>query len=918
VTSPVVVGRDDELDSVEAFLAEVVQGPTALIFTGEAGIGKTILWETGVETARGRFARVLTWRGVEAEASLSFAGLSNLLGEALEETGPSLAPPRRRALEIALLLVEPDERPPDEHAIGLAVLDVLRALVRAGPVLIALDDVHWLDPASAGVIQIALRRLREEPIGLLATLRLAPQLEEPFELERSFPEGRLQRISVGPLSTGALHGLLEQRLRLGLTRPELARVQEATAGNAFFALELGRELVRTGTRPAAGRSLHVPSSLRELVGGRLSRLPRETLDVLLEVSALARPTVELVARADGDRERVERGLEAAAEEGVVELEDSQIRFTHPLLASVCYERAPVWKRRLVHRRLAGAVSDVEDRARHLALAAEGPDEAVASELDIAAERAAARGATAMAAQLFELAVRLSPDDAERDRRRLRAATCHRLAGAGQQAAAILEQLLLESRPGEERADMLFELALTLTADRRTIALCDEALAEAAGDAARCARILAFRSIYRLVEVDVGAALADARAALANAERVGDPELLAASIARVGHAETYTAEITPGLLERGAELERNHGFALEFLMSPQFQLGRLALRLGELEDARTIFQQTEAATAARGDEISRIIVVWYLAILEWFAGRLRHALDHADRAAEAEFVHSLAWVARVRALVATDLGLVDEARAAAEEGLAVSQAKGTDAFSLQIQSVLGRLELAQGNVVEAGRHLRELPDRFLAGGWTDPMQPMWADAIETLVALGEIEQARTHVARYEENASLLGSPWPVAAAARCRGMLAAAQGDVGGAYAAFERALDKLEGCSPLERGRTLLSLGVVRRQAQQKKAARGALEQALVIFEELGAQLWAEKTRTELRRISGRRPADEELTETERRVAELAAQGRTNKEIAAELFMGISTVEAHLSRIYRKLGIRSRTSLGRGLEEIEA
>ena len=160
-----------------------------------------------------------------------------------------------------------------------------------------------------------------------------------------------------------------------------------------------------------------------------------------------------------------------------------------------------------------------------------------------------------------------------------------------------------------------------------------------------------------------------------------------------------------------------------------------------------------------------------------------------------------------------------------------------------------------------------------------------------------------------NGSEPPGPWP--ALARCRGLLARCGGQAGSTrFEAFDQALARLEAHPfPLERGRTLLCLGMVRRQAQQKRSAREALEQALAIFEELGARLWADKARAELRRISGRRPADEELTETERRVAELAAQGRTNKEIAAELFMGVSTVEAHLSRVYRTLGIRSRTEL---------
>jgi predicted ATPase len=206
------------------------------------------------------------------------------------------------------------------------VLDLLRALAEQGPVLVALDDLQWLDPASAGVIQIALRRLREERLGLLATVRAGPEAASPVELERTFSDARLVGLTVGPLSLGAVHRLLEERVGLELTRPELARVHEATAGNPFFALELGRELVRTNTRPTPGQALRVPASLRDLLGGRLDRLPTFTGDVLLLVAALARPTVDLVARAHGDEERVIDALEAAVREGVVELDDSRIRF----------------------------------------------------------------------------------------------------------------------------------------------------------------------------------------------------------------------------------------------------------------------------------------------------------------------------------------------------------------------------------------------------------------------------------------------------------------------------------------------------------------------------------------------------------------------------------------------------------------
>jgi ATP/maltotriose-dependent transcriptional regulator MalT len=907
--SAIVVGREEELASIEAFLGRIREGPAALVLSGEAGIGKTILWERGVEEAGRRFGRVLRCHGVEAEASLSFAGLSELLGGVLEEAAPCLPPPRRRALEVALLLVEPGEQPPDAHAIGLAVLDVLRLLVERGPLLVALDDAQWLDPASAGVLSIGLRRLTDEPVRLLATLRRGPEGAAPFELDRVFAEELRERVSLGPLSLGAIHSLLRERLGLELTRPELVRVQEATAGNPFFALELGRELVRTNTRPAAGRSLRVPESLHELLGGRLARLPGETLDVLLPVAALARPTIDLVAGLYGSRDRVATALEVAVQEGVVQLDESRLRFSHPLLASLCYEQAPVWKRQAVHRALAAALTDVEERARHLALAAGGPDAATASHLEAAAEQAAARGATASAAELAELAAELTPDDPTLTRkRRLRSAVLHRLSGDVDRAVATLELLLAIVPPGLEKADVLIELAVTqIGGPRANIEQCDQALIEAEGDDSRSATILTLRAGNHLVEGDARAGLDDARAALEKAERVGDPVLLARTIAYLGQAETYHDEITPGLLERAVEIEERLGLELDWNFSPRYVLGRRLMRLGETDRVRVILEQVGTRALERGDEVSRMMALWPLALVEWLAGRWQPALARAAEAFElteqTRHSHALGWVGRAKALIEADLGLVAEARVSAEDSLAFSEASSNGVGAVAASGVLGRLELALGNLRAAHGYLHELPARLLAGGMHDPSSTVWADAIEMFVARGELDEARSCLDPYEAHAVHLGSAWALCGAARCRGLVAAAEGDLDGAFAALERSL-AAAAAFPFERARTLFSLGAVRRQAQQKRAARESLEGALAIFEELGARLWAEKARGELARISGRAPAPEELTGAERRVAELAARGRSNREIAAELFMGVSTVEAHLSRVYRKLGVR--------------
>ena len=916
MSTAALVGRDAELGELRAFLGEIVNGPVVLVLSGDAGIGKTSLWRAGVEEARVGLGRVLTCRGVEAEASLSYAGLSDLLGEVLDDAAPSLAAPRRRALEVALLLAEPGDAALDAHGVGLAVRDVLEVMSRAGPVLVAVDDVQWLDPASAGVLQVAFRRLRGEPIGVLATARGAPGASLPLGLKDSLSERRLRQLQLGPLSVGALRHLLGERLDLHLTRSELGRVQQASGGNPFFALELGRELVRLRGRPVAGQRLRIPAGLKEAVGARLAKLPEDASDVLLAVAALARPTVELVTTAHGHPERVRAAISAAAAHEMVELDDSRIRFSHPLLGSICYERAPVWKRRELHKALAAAVLDVEERARHLALAAEGPDAAVAAELDRAAEHAAGRDATAAAAELCELAAGLTPDDPTAFRRRvLRAAHYHRLAGDLDRAAAMLQELLPQVPSGVERADVLLELLQTLSGDRwMRRDLFDEALDAAAEDDVRSARLLNFRAGLQLWDGEVSAGLAGARAALASAERAGDPGLLAAAIARTGTLELYACDVTPGLLERGAEIETGYGLKLEYWASPHHELARLLMRSGETGSSRKMLDQLVANAAVRGDDLTRAMFLWSLCMLEWLAGRLPRALQHAVEAyklgEEIENPHGRLWIGRMKALVEADLGLVPQARASAEEGITHCAATSNEFAAIAAAGVLGRIELMHGNVVGAADSLRALPGRLLAAGMNDPTWPVWPDAIEAIIATGDLKLAHAGLDGWERHSRRLASPLALAGVSRCRGLLAAAEGDLDGGLSTLELAVSQRSADAyPLELARTLLSLGTLRRQALRKKAAREALEQAIRQFDELAAPVWTERARAELRRISGRRAGGDELTETEQRVAALAAEGLSNRQIASALFMGRSTVEAHLSRAYRKLGVGSRAAL---------
>jgi DNA-binding CsgD family transcriptional regulator len=906
--SAALFGREEELRKIEALLARAGGGFRGLLLVGEPGIGKTMLLQHGIERASAGGVTVLSCRPVEAEAALAFVGLADLLADRVADILAYVDGPRRRALEFALLLKEPDTSGPDPRALGAALLDVLRGLAASESVLLAVDDLQWLDASSSAALAFALRRLGGEDVGLLATVRAGAG-----EGTR-FVSTSVDELPLRPLSVGALHHLLRERLGLELSRSQLSNFQRMTRGNPFYALEVGRELVRRGTTLMPGVPVPVPATLHELLAGRVARLTSSTREVLLSASALARPTVETLTAAHGGE--AVGALEEAVLASVIELDLSRVRFTHPLLAAVCYGEAPPWRRRAAHRALASVVPDVEEKARHLALAAERPDAAIASTVDRAAEFAWARGATAASAELWELAARLTLEaDADGGRRRrFHAADAYRLAGDRARAETMLEALLPETPAGAERADVLYTLASTRRASLPAMrAMCEQALNELDEDDARAARILGFLSWARLSAGEVLAALAIAREGLEHAERTGDALLIARAIGRVSMAETWTVDITPGLIERGVELEQRLGRFLEFHESPSVALERRLICQGEFERARPVLEAIVASATEHGDEGTRGHALAHYILLDLFSGRWQEAftryhtaLELAEQMGDSQF---LGHVLLVGSAVELALGRVEQAREAVDRSLASADVAADALVEVWDRSIVGGLELARGDLPAAADQLRELPARMLELGFKDPADYVWPDTIEALAGVGEFELARIYLREFEKSGRKLGSRWTLAIATRCRGVVSAAAGDLDSAFGAFERALAEQEHLTaPYDRARTLLALGSTRRRARQKRGAREPLQTALALFEELGACLWAERTREELARIGGRR-MEQELTATELRVAALAAEGRSNKEIATTLFVTPHTVETHLTRIYRKLGVRSRSGL---------
>src|SRR5438445_8761192 len=286
-----MIGREAELATIREFVAGISAGPCSLLLEGAVGIGKTTLWRAGVRAAQELSHEILFCRPAKLESRLAFGAIIDLFADIDDAVLASLPAPQRHALEVALLRREtsPDDRvQPREAAVG--ALGAIRTLARSSPVLIAIDDVQWLDAPSARVVAYAVRRLEHEPVGLLMTCR--DELKPPFQLEQLRPEHEIARLELLPLTLGALHRLVRERLGLSLPRPTLTRLLRTSGGNPFFALEILRSL--GGEMPNTAAELPIPGSLRELVAERLAALPVAAREAVLASFALSRPTAAAI------------------------------------------------------------------------------------------------------------------------------------------------------------------------------------------------------------------------------------------------------------------------------------------------------------------------------------------------------------------------------------------------------------------------------------------------------------------------------------------------------------------------------------------------------------------------------------------------------------------------------------------------
>lgn len=890
-----MVGRELELATVERFLRG--QAPRALVLEGDAGIGKTTIWRAGLAAAPELGLTVMRCRAAGSEVRLSFAGLADLLEQLPPEIVSQLPAPQREALEVALLLRAPPVEGVDVRAVGSAVRGALRALAADGSVLVAIDDLQWLDAASAHALGFALRRLELEPIGVLATMRPDPDRRPLLELGSTGIA--LEHVVVGPLSLGALQRLLRLQTGFRPARPLLVRLHETSAGNPFYALEIVRALAHEDFGSAFDRPLPAPPSVSEAIGRRLAALPDGSRAALLELAARGRGDVPLVEE-----------LMPAIESGFVEAGGGRARFGHPLLAATVYAEASDEERRAAHTRLSSQAIRTEERARHLALAAFEPDEHVAATVAAAADDALRRGATTEALELYERAVALTPHgnpDALADRV-LGAAEANRRAGNEDGGRCIARAGLEQVPEGRARTRLLVWLADA----EGTVEAADAAVASASDDPDLFAAALNARSEALQVADDVAAALADAERALAAARVAGDRSLLVRSLAHVGHLEVMSGR-SQGVerLEEACALQ-DPGDAATIIHGPATALAIVRLWRDELDEARPALEEQERRANELGEERARASILQRLARAELWAGNVPRALELADELVELKEgegwddpVGGL-WV---RSLAFAHLGRVEEARADAERARRLAVLQG-DPDHFHVVYARGFAEATAGDHAAAADLLERLPGLVAATGTREPgICPFHADELEALVRSGRLDRAASRIDVVELEAKALDRPRLLVAAARGRGLLAETQGRRDDAIASFQVAVAATERLAvPFERGRALLDLGAALRRARRQAAAREALTAARDVFDELGAEPWAIRARHELGRFGGR-SRSEALTATEARVASLAAEGRSTKEIASVLVVSAKTVEKHLTSIYAKLGVRSRAEL---------
>jgi DNA-binding CsgD family transcriptional regulator len=910
--------RGAELEAIARMLDAAGPGLAAVEISGESGIGKSALWQEGAGLAAARGYLVMSCIPDRCETGLSLSGLACLLSAIPPRVLAGLPGPQRAALEAVLLTQTLPRSRATFRAICMAAVSTVAALSAERPVLIAVDDVQWLDTPTAKVLGFVFRRLGRQPVTALICSREEEPDDLPLGLDRVVENRRRLRIWLGPLDENALYYAVRAHSGVALPKPGLSLVYEACGGNPRVAIQIAAEMGRRARTLAAGEPVPLPASLRGLTAKRMRRLSKEARTAVLAAAAQPHPTIGQIRAAmrwdDG------KLLDSAEENGLVEVCDGRVCFKRPFLPAVIYSAASAVERRQVHARLAEVGGEPEQQAWHAALAMVEPDAEVAGSLEKAGRAAQARGAVRQAALLWELAARRTPadDPGGRQRRWLAAGVCLFLAGDAGRARPLIEDAAGGMTAGRSRAWARLWLA--------TIAYCDAGPAEAEG---LCLRGLAETesddlqraSLYLraswFMDHDTARRLEYAQAALeilGGGATCSRQDMLTCARAVQNYYRFLAGQgyRSADCIDAGSSREDDH-------CSWEATWSRLTLAIwakchdpaGARDELAVLYRQV----AEFGGECARPVILTHLAEVECWLGDWNQADAHVVEALEVAGQTGQQRMANlalsVKALLDAYTGHTVAAREQAERGLALATASGDPWAAAAHLAVLGFAALAERQPLLAARYLSRTDELVGSMGLAEPAGHRFqADYVEAVAGSGDLVRAAGLAERLAERARSASYPWLLAASARARAVVHAASGELDAAIASIEEALGVHQDARlPFERARTLLVAGQIRRRRKEKLLAREMLLAARSIFDDLGAPGWCARSGQELARLGLRRSVRCDLTPSEEAIARMVANGLTNREVASALFISHKTVEANLSRIFRKLGIRSRREL---------
>jgi DNA-binding CsgD family transcriptional regulator len=907
-----LVGRAAELAACRGVLsADAGGGAAAAVITGAPGIGKTSVWRAVADSQPAGVA-VLRTTGV-AGGQAAFANLADLLDPVAGQVLPRLPAPQAAALQAALGLAN-GKVPLGETVLERAVVAALGGLARDG-VVVAIDDEQWVDGDTGRLLAAAVVRLREVPVRWLVAVRSGHAGRGLARvLEHELGE-RVRRVDLAGLDDGALSELVLARVPGRWSPGVLRQVMALAAGSPYAALELARETVARGGHD--GAAVHLPSTLAGSLRARLDRLGPQTLAVVQAAALAGAPTRALLGVVAGGP--VGGLVDEAVEAGVLEAAppDPVLRFSHPLLRETAGAMLSGPARRRLHRMIGGALEDPDEAAWHLARGADEPDEALAGRVEQAARHAAARGAAARAAALAEMAAGLTPDPAGPDGWRRRIYWLERLDAAGEfdQVRRLGEKWVADV-PSSWRGQLAAVRANVEPGVEFSCRLYTEAFEDLAGrDPVRAVRVGTLMCV--LLGLHMGR-LDDARsrtaAVIAQARAADDPILLREALATDGMLAAMAGEADAGdRLRAAVRLPGFTGMPFPY-WAPEMSLASWYLWRGELNPARDLLNAVIAVSERHGSDESAEHALVHLMEVEWRAGHWDDAAAYAaahDRWRRETSHPQQGLTAYAVSLIEASRGNIDYARELAATGLEQAKAQQDGIYAAQCRWVLGLLELSADDPAAALGWLEPVADMLQAGGIGEPGRyPFTPDLIEAWAATGQLDRAASRLAWLQDAARRLDHPWARITSGRAEAALLLARRDPAAAAAAVAAVIPEARQRGlPFELGRCLLVLGTAQRKARQRRDAAASLEEAIATFGGLGAPRWQALAAAQRARLAP--GPDHALTATERRIAGLVAAGQTNPEIAAALYISVKTVEANLTRIYRKLGLRGRVDLAR-------